>query len=100
MISYGNRVGAGAPSKAAQPTAKKRRDPKAKPTRRRPKGGWPLEVDGLAWENAKLAAEYYGIALSTLRGAVSRGGGMCQGHRVRRLESLAEYCNRKNDDDI
>lgn len=101
MIAYGNRVRAGRASSAAQPSlgAPPPRPRSAVQARKRPRGGWPLEVDGLAWKNAAIAAERHGINLSTLRGAIARGGGVCQGHTVRRLESLAEQCIRLEKDE-
>ena len=101
MIAYGNRARSGASSKSEQPISCEGGG-KARPARqarKRPRGGWPLEVDGLAWKNAALAAEWHGINLSTLRGAIARGGGVCQGHAVRRLESLAEQCIRLEGDE-
>ena len=101
MIAYGNRARSGASSKSEQPISCEggRKARPARQARKRPRGGWPLEVDGLAWKNAALAAEWHGINLSTLRGAIARGGGVCQGHAVRRLESLAEQCIRLEGDE-
>ena len=101
MIAYFNRARAGRASSAAQPSpgpSPRKPRPSIRP-RKRPRGGWPLEVDGLAWKNAAVAAEWHGINLSTLPGAIARGSGVCQGHTVRRLESLAEQCIRLEGDE-